>query len=207
MNYPSKIRTITKQNEYKLKEKKSVFIGMVFPVSNTKNAEEIIKTVKKKYHDASHHCFAFKLSDGAEKCSDAGEPNGTAGMKILNAIEHFGLTDILLIVIRFFGGIKLGTGPLGKAYYKTAYKSLEETEKIAKELYQKVKIISDFEHLSVVHNLLSAFDSQIESTEYKIKVEMNCIVIAKYSDEIGRKLKDQSSGNIKYNLIDQYLYL
>lgn len=180
---------------------------MVFPVSNPKNAEEIIKTVKKKYNDASHYCFAFKLSDGAEKSSDAGEPNGTAGIKILNAIEHFGLTDILLIVIRYFGGIKLGTGPLGKAYYKTAYKSLEETEIITKELYQKVKIISDFEHLSVVHNLLSAFDSQIESTEYKNKVEMNCIVITKDSDEIGRKLKDQSSGSVKYNLIDEYLYL
>ena len=207
MNYPDKIKTIKKKNEYKLKEKKSVFKGMVFPVSNPKEAEEIIKTVKKKYRDASHHCYAYKVSDGTEKSSDAGEPNGTAGVKIRKAIEHFGLTDILLIVVRYFGGIKLGTGPLGKAYYTTAYKSVKVTEIITKELYQKVKIIADFEHLRVVHNLLSAFDSQIEGTVYKNKVELNCIVKTQVSHKIGRKLKDQSSGSIKYNLFDEYLYL
>jgi len=207
MNYPDKIKTIKKQNGYKLKEKKSVFNGMVFPVSDLKDAEEIIKTVKKKYRDATHHCFAFKLSNGIEKSSDAGEPSGTAGFKLLKAIEHFGLTDILLIVIRYFGGIKLGTGPLGKAYYTTALKSVKETEIITKELYQKVQIIADFEYLSVVHNLLSAFDSQIEETDYKTKVELNCIVRAPDSVKIGQKLKDHSSGSIKYNLIDEYLYL
>ena len=207
MNYPDKIKTIKKQNEYKLKEKKSVFIGMVFPVSNLKDAEKIIKTVKKKYHDATHHCYAFKLSDGTAKCTDAGEPNGTAGFKILKAVEHFGLTDILLIVIRYFGGIKLGTGPLGKAYYTTALKSVKEKEIITKELYQKVQIIADFEYLSVVHSLLSAFDSRIEGREYKNKVELNCFVRAPDSYKIGQKLKDHGSGSIKYNLIDEYLYL
>ena len=179
MNYPDKIKTIKKQTEYTLKERKSVFKGVVFPVSKPKDAEEIIKSVKKKYYDASHHCYSFKLSDGTKKSSDAGEPSGTAGVKILNAIEHFCLTDILVMVIRYFGGIKLGTGPLGKAYYNTAHNAVEETEIITKTLHQKVKIISDFEYLSIVHNLLSAFDSKIVSTEYKNQVEVNCLIKTK----------------------------
>jgi len=207
MNYPEKIKTIKKHAEYTLKEKKSVFKGMCYPVLKPENAEEIIKSVKKKYYDASHHCFAFKLSDGTEKSSDAGEPGGTAGIKILSAIEHFYLTDILVIVIRYFGGIKLGTGPLGKAYYIAAHNTIEETEIITKSLYQKAQIIADFEHLSTVHYLLSAFDSWIVSTDYKNNAEINCFLKTQNSDKIMKKLKDNSCGRIVYYLFDEYLYL
>ena len=207
MNYPQKIKTIKKQNEYTLKEKKSVFIGMAFPVSIPEDAEEIIKNVKNKFYDASHHCFAFKFSDGIKKNSDAGEPNGTAGVRILYAIDHFELTNMLIMVVRYFGGVKLGTGPLGKAYYTTAQRAIEESEIITKELYQKVKIITKFEHLSIVHNVLSSFESQIESTEYKNKAELNCLVKPQNFNKISIKLKENSSGSIKYNLFDDYLYL
>ena len=207
MNYPDKIKTIKRQSEYTLKEKKSVFKGLVYPVSKPKDAEEIIKSVKKKYYNASHHCYAYKLSDGTEKGSDAGEPSGTAGVKILTAIEHFYLTNILAIVTRYFGGIKLGTGPLGKAYYTTTHNAIEEAEIIDKILHQKIQIIADFEHLSIVHNLLSAFNSKIVNTYYRNKVEINCFIKTQDSHKIVKKLRDSSSGCIKYNLIDEYLYL
>jgi uncharacterized YigZ family protein len=207
MDYPDRIKTIKNKAGYTLKEKKSIFKGMVFPVSDAEDAERIIKSVKKKWYDASHHCYAFKLSNGTEKSSDAGEPGGTAGVKIHNALDHFDLTNILALVLRYFGGIKLGTGLLGKAYYSTTCKALEQTERITKDLYQKVQIIADFEHLSVVHYLLSASNSHIENSTYKNKVEMNCYIKAQNSNKIGRKLKDNSSGRLKYNLIDEYLYL
>jgi putative IMPACT (imprinted ancient) family translation regulator len=112
-----------------------------------------------------------------------------------------------VIVIRYFGGIKLGTGPLGKAYYTTAHNAIEEAEIIDKILHQRTQIISDFEHLSIVHNLLSAFNSQISDTYYKNKVEINCFIKTQDSNEIIKKLKDKSSGCINYNLIDEYLYI
>jgi uncharacterized YigZ family protein len=207
MNYPQKIRTIKRQNEYTLKEKKSVFKGITSAVSKPVDSEEIIKTLKKKFYDATHHSYAYKLSNGSEKSSDAGEPNGTAGIRILNAIEHFELTNTLIMVVRYFGGVKLGTGPLGKAYYITAQRAIEESEIVTKELYQKVKIITKFDHLSIVHNVLSSFDSHIESTEYKNKAELNCLVKPQNFSKITIKLKENSSGGIKYNLFDDYLYL
>lgn len=207
MNYPDKIITIKNKTEYTLKEKKSAFMGMVFPVSNVRDAERIIKSAKKKYHDASHHCYAYRLSDGTVKSSDAAEPSGTAGLKILSAIDHFSLTNILALVVRYFGGIRLGTGPLGKAYYTTTCKAVEGTEIVTRELYQKVQIISGFEHLSIVHNLLSAFNSRIESTIYKSKVEFICYLKTKDLKRIGENLKENSKGRIEYNLIDDYLYL
>jgi putative IMPACT (imprinted ancient) family translation regulator len=122
-------QTIKEPNESRIKEKSSIFIGRAFPIKSTNEAEKILGKVKQEFYDASHHCFAYKLIDGNVKSSDAGEPPGTAGVRILNAIKHFKLNNILLIMVRYFGGTKLGIGPLGKAYYQCAFKILESARK------------------------------------------------------------------------------
>ena len=99
---PEQIKTIKDFRQASIKEKASEFIAIVYPVDNKETAVNKLNEIRKKYYDASHHCFAYKLKNGDEKYSDDGEPNGTAGLRILNAIEHFDLTNVLLIVVRYF---------------------------------------------------------------------------------------------------------
>ena len=116
MNYPEKILTLDNFAEVTYKEKSSVFRGQVYHCETDNEAANILAQTKKKYYDATHHCFAFKLITEKFKYSDDGEPNGTAGIRILNAIEHFDLINVMVVITRYYGGTKLGFGPLGKAY-------------------------------------------------------------------------------------------
>ena len=126
---PAKILTVKEFYESKFKQKGSIFVGQAYPAGQEKQAEEILELVRKKYHDATHHCYAYRVYAKEEKYSDDGEPSGTAGVRILNAIHHLDLYNVLVISIRYFGGVKLGVGPLGKAYYQSALQTLEQAKK------------------------------------------------------------------------------
>ena len=111
--------TIKENASYEIVEKKSKFIGNVFYVESKEEAEKIIKEQKKKYHDARHNCWAYRVLDDnnvVEKSSDDGEPSGTAGAPMLNILSKENIVNTLVIVTRYFGGILLGTGGLVKAY-------------------------------------------------------------------------------------------
>ncbi|MDZ7765436.1 MAG: YigZ family protein [Melioribacteraceae bacterium] len=97
-----------------------MFIGYAAPCKNDEEAEQILEGKKKQYYDATHNCYAYKILPESIKYLDDGEPSGTAGIRILNAIQHFDLTNLIVISTRYFGGTKLGVGPLGKAYYNSA---------------------------------------------------------------------------------------
>lgn len=132
-----KFFSIEKESKYELVVKKSKFIANAYYVENEKDAEEKIKAIKRKYYDARHNCYAYKImsTEKAEykKCSDDGEPSGTAGMPILNVIEKRKLSNILIIVTRYFGGILLGTGGLTRSYSDAACGAIENAEIISVE--------------------------------------------------------------------------
>jgi uncharacterized YigZ family protein len=176
MKLPHQIKTIDEFNESILSEKKSTFIAQVYSVGSEDEVKRYLSKAKKKYYDASHHCFAYKFSDGNNRYSDAGEPSGTAGVRILNAIDHFELTNQLIIVTRFFGGVKLGVGPLGKAYYSAAHQVLNESKIVIKHLLQKVNITSGFDQVDIVHRVLSKYNSIILSTEYQNDIKFSCLI-------------------------------
>ena len=117
-------------------EKKSKFIANIIYVETTDEAEEYIKQIKKKYHDAKHNCFAYAIETGsggiAVKYNDDGEPQGTAGAPILKLILEQGLSNILVVVTRYFGGVLLGTGGLVRAYTGATEKALESANIIEK---------------------------------------------------------------------------
>ena len=126
--------TIKGNASYEIVEKKSKFIGNVFYVETREEAENIIKEQKKKFHDARHNCWAFRVIDDGniiEKSSDDGEPSGTAGAPMLNILSKEDIVNTLVVVTRYFGGILLGTGGLVKAYSE-ATKSAIEKAKITK---------------------------------------------------------------------------
>ncbi len=151
---PLKIFTLKDSNSAEFKEKSSVFISFAFPLKNEEEFPVKMSEIKKEHYKARHLCFAYRLP-GLVKYSDAGEPSGTAGIRILNAIDHLDLQNTAVIVVRYFGGVKLGVGPLGKAYYTAALESLKSSEVAERNLYVQVKINSPLTEQHLVFSVLT----------------------------------------------------
>jgi len=196
MNYPEKILTVDNFAEVTYKEKSSVFIGQVYHCEMENEAANILEPIKKKYYNASHHCFAYKLISEQFKYSDDGEPNGTAGIRILNAIEHFNLINVMVVIFRYYGGTKLGVGPLGKAYYTSAYDVLEKAKKLEKVLFQKIIIEADFSYTSHIHRILVNHNATIENSEYQEKAIFECFIMPSELNKITFQLTNISKGEI-----------
>ena len=196
MNYPEKILTVSNFTEVTYKEKSSIFIGQVYHCETENEAADILGPIKKKYYDATHHCFAYKLITEQFKYSDDGEPKGTAGIRILNAIEHFDLINVMVVIIRYYGGTKLGVGPLGKAYYTSAYNVLKNAKKLEKVFFQKVIIEADFSYISHIHRILSNHNASIENSEYKETAIFECYIMPSELTRITFQLTAISKGEI-----------
>ncbi|MBQ1770619.1 MAG: YigZ family protein [Clostridia bacterium] len=122
-------RTIRKEGSFELTVQKSRFIGQCFRAESEQVAASCIETVRKRFYDAKHHCYAYCAGDNGmiTRCSDDGEPSGTAGVPILNVLRQKNLTNTVCIVTRYFGGILLGTGGLARAYSETAAGAVEDS--------------------------------------------------------------------------------
>jgi len=146
----------------------SRFIADVFPVLTEEDAKTQLEAIRKKYFDATHHCFAYVI--GAEKkivrYSDDGEPSGTAGVKIHSAIQSKNLSDILLVVTRYFGGTKLGVGGLGRAYSDSAENGIARAAVIAKALIQEMQVAFPFTETNPVMNIINSHKLIIAATTY-----------------------------------------
>src|SRR5690554_3407698 len=175
-------------SEFILKEKSSEFIAHSYPVETEEEFLNLLNETRKKFYDATHHCYGIKLINGYLKFSDDGEPGGTAGARILNAIDHYELNNIAVIVIRYFGGTKLGVGPLGKAYYNSAAMCLGSAKKIIKKLYHKFFIHSDFEMISHVYRYLENHHAKILKTDYSSEVKLECLILPGHVHKIEEQL-------------------
>lgn len=200
------IKTLKVTSETSYKEKSSEFIGLAFPVKNEAEVQNYLDLAKKKYYDASHHCYAFKLQNNAYRYSDAGEPAGTAGVRILNAIEHFNITDILVVVVRYFGGTKLGVGPLGKAYYYCTEQLLKNCSFQEERPFNRMSILSEFNFISTVHHIISANSGIIENTEYGEKATFECLIPVNLSNKVLSELSNYSNGQILTQLDNKKIY-
>ncbi|MBL1214854.1 MAG: YigZ family protein [Ignavibacteriae bacterium] len=207
MKHISDILTIKKHVEFKFKEKGSQFIGLAYPAETKEEAEDHLSDIKNKYYDATHHCYCYHFLDNQFKYSDDGEPNGTAGIRILNAIQHFGLTNLLVVVVRYYGGVKLGVGPLGKAYYQGAFGVLEEAAKIKKNNYSRMKITYKFDQTSQVHHLLTKFNAVITKNLYEEKPAIEFLIQPKCAADLGNELIEQTSAQAELISIEENIFI
>lgn len=181
MNLPERIKVIKGQVESKQKEKGSLFLAISQPVLTENDALAFLTKIKKQYYDATHQCYSYKFQNGTFKYSDDGEPNGTAGIRIYNAQNHFEVTNLITIVIRYFGGTKLGVGPLGKAYYDSAVECISNASIEEKELYNKIELVYDFALSKTIHHFVSKFKLIISQNDFDSKPKMTCLIqTAKY---------------------------
>ncbi len=207
MNKITEIKTILKEGESVFKEKGSSFYAYTYPVLSLKEGIEIIKGIKKKYYDATHHCYALKLNDETIKYDDDGEPNATAGIRILRAIEHFGLTNILVVVVRFFGGTKLGVGPLGKAYYEAAFDAINSSEIISKNAYKKVFVSLRYSDVNIIKTILLKYNVKMGKSKFESNAEINFFCKIDVLDNLLYKIKDLTKGNCDIVIEPNELFL
>lgn len=162
--------------EHQLVIKKSQFICTLIPCDDENSIDHIINQYKEKYHDATHHCIAYIVGH-KEKAYDDGEPSGTAGLPMLNVLQKQGLTNIIAIVTRYFGGIKLGAGGLTRAYSQSVSEALKEAQIVEKHLVSLFDITIDycftkkFEHLLKVHNIDCINKQYLDQVTYRCYIE------------------------------------
>jgi uncharacterized YigZ family protein len=206
-NLPEKIITICSEFEFKLKAKGSTFISVSKPIETNKEADVFLTSLQKKYYDATHHCYSYQLVDGSFKYSDDGEPSGTAGKRIFNAQMHFELKNLITIVIRYYGGVKLGVGPLGKAYYDSAFQNLEMAVTEEKILHSLIEIEYEFEFSNLIHHLISKYEIIIQKHLYEPKPTLNCFVRYPIIKLFSSDVSASSNNKISIKETGQFSYL
>lgn len=160
-------RTLAEPAEFRHKIERSEFLGLAFPMTSDEEFFAELERVQKKYFDATHHCWAFRLfAEQRSRSADAGEPSGTAGKPILAAIEGAAIHDVGVIVVRWYGGIKLGTGGLSRAYRDTAAETLRNAKLLDRYVYERITVIVPFERLSSVYRLVHPPDVVLVEERY-----------------------------------------
>jgi uncharacterized YigZ family protein len=148
-------RTIGAPAEFRQKIERSDFLGIALPIANDSEFFEELTRITKRHFGATHHCWAFRLfQDGRSRSSDAGEPSGTAGRPILSAIVGADLFDVSLVVVRWFGGVKLGTGGLSRAYREIAGQTLRKAQVIDRFIYDRFRVVVPFDRVSDAYRLV-----------------------------------------------------
>ncbi len=170
--------TLAKTGAAAYSEKKSKFLGYARPVDSEAAAAAFIDEIKRRHWDARHTVYAYVVGPNGEtqRSTDDGEPAGTAGRPILEIIKGEGLTDTVIVVSRYFGGVLLGTGGLVRAYGKAAQLALADTAKIRKVQGKKVAICADYDLIGKIEHFLLQKGYRIEDVEYKSNAVLYCLI-------------------------------
>ena len=189
-------RTLKKDGSSFLEEKRSKFLGDAFHVENVSEAEDRLLSVAKKYHDARHHCYAWIVGKDSEfvKYADDGEPQGTAGQPILELLKTAGLTDSIVIVTRYFGGILLGTGGLSRAYREAARKAIEDAGVLRKYEAEEIRADIDYALYGKIENLFRTEELPKPEARFAGLVGITLRIPSERTEEILRKITDLSQG-------------
>lgn len=167
--------TIKNNATAEIVEKKSKFIANAYYVESKDEAEEKLKEIRRKYNDARHNCYAYRVLNEEtifEKCSDDGEPSGTAGAPMINILQRNNLCNVLVVVTRYFGGILLGTGGLVRAYSEAMNKSLELTEKVEMEEGYTLQLSLEYKDLELFKYYCKNENINIIKTEYGEEIQL-----------------------------------
>lgn len=185
-------QTINKKIEaILLKEKGSKFIGFAYPVNSESDIRDSLNHLKSIHPKATHHCYAYRLGTNGEnyRANDDGEPSGSAGLPIYNQLLAHQITNVLLVVIRYYGGTKLGVGGLVKAYKESAKYTLEQSEIITRELESKIEMRFKFSQQNQIFTLLNKYDAKILDFD----AQETCIIQASIKTSKKESITDELS--------------
>ena len=184
-----------------LKEKGSKFIGFAFPVDDETELKKSLEKIREEHPKATHHCYAYRLGIKGEnyRANDDGEPSGSAGLPIYNQLLAHDITNVLVIVVRYYGGTKLGVSGLVKTYKESAKITLEEAEIITKELESEIEISFNFSQQNQIFTLLNKFDGRI----LDFLSDEKCVITAKIKTSLYENISEQLSEmqNISFKIL------
>ena len=192
-------KTVYRGGEGEIVEKKSRFIATVRPVHSEEEVLAFIEEVKKKYWDARHNCFAYVIGERREcvRCSDDGEPSGTAGKPMLDVLTGEGLHDTAVVVTRYFGGTLLGTGGLVRAYQGAVKEGLQASTVITKRLGYRYEIGTDYTGLGKIQYILGENGIQILDTQYTDQVVLEVLLSDEQLAPVQAEITEGTSGQAK----------
>jgi uncharacterized YigZ family protein len=155
------------ESRAEIREKGSVFLAVIGPAADEAAAKALLASLEREFPDATHHCWAWRLgSPPRERSADAGEPAGTAGMPILQVLRGAGLSDVLAVVVRWFGGTRLGKGGLARAYAAAAREAVQGLKVVQKVPTARVAVEVPYEKVGAVKRLLRPPEIELEAEEY-----------------------------------------
>lgn len=191
--------TIRRTVRAEIRVRGSLFVATAAPVDSPAGVQEQLEEVRREYHDATHHCYAYRIGPRGDqyKAHDGGEPAGSAGKPILGALEREGLTDIVLVVTRYFGGTKLGIGGLARAYASAAQEAIRSAEKVTVYACERWKVSFPHAQISTVMYLLNRFEVRILETRYDQEVTITVEVRQGRSPGLREQLVNRTSGSIR----------
>ncbi len=184
-------------------EKKSRFIGRVWPVETEEEALAKIAEMKKQHYDATHNCWAYVLKSGAMRFSDDGEPGGTAGNPMMQVLQKENLFNVVCVVTRYFGGTLLGAGGLVRAYTKGAKIAVDAAGKSMKRVWSVLYIPCPYTFYERVKLEAEAFGGVIRDTQFGAEVEMEILVAQPQAQAFLDKILDMTSGTVEGMEISQ----
>jgi len=182
-----------REGRHHFTDKGSKFIAVAAPAEHVDEAEALLEAEQRHYHDATHHCYAWVVED-EEKSADAGEPSGTAGRPILDAIKGSGLQNVAVVVTRYFGGTKLGTGGLVRAYGQAAREALAAAGAVEKFRTAVVNVSFDHADTSPVHHTASRFDARQVGAAYGERVAMRFELRASRAEDFRAAIREATHG-------------
>ena len=189
-------------------EKKSRFIATVRPVETEEEAVSFIAEMKKKYWDARHNCSAFVIGERQEmtRCSDDGEPAGTAGRPMLDVLLKEGITNVAVVVTRYFGGVLLGTGGLVRAYQGATAAGLAASTIIEKRKGMELAVHTDYSGIGKLQYLFAQKNITLIDTEYAADVIMHLMIPAERKTEIEKAITEQTAGRARLEWGEEVAY-
>ena len=187
--------TIHKYADFEYEDRKSIFIGETMPVSTEEEALSFIESVKKKYPDARHHVYAYILRENSiMRFSDDREPQGTAGMPVLDAIRKNNCTDTVIVVTRYFGGTLLGTGGLVRAYTSAAIGALEAATIIRYDIYSEISFTVSYSDYGKIGTLISETGFRTDDTTFETDVNIRGTLLRENLEKFEKQLTEITSG-------------
>ena len=196
------MKTILENFFFQIEIEKSKFLGYAIAINSEEDAKEEINKIRKEHPKATHHCYAYVLKD-KQKSNDDGEPAGTAGIPILEIIKQFGLENVLIVVVRYFGGIKLGAGGLVRAYARSAKEVLLISKIHEIKTLPTYDLIFDYNYISSMENFIAKNQLKILDKEYELKVSYKLLletpgVLEKITDFMQGKIEINYDKDIEY---------
>lgn len=187
----------TRFGEGEFTEKKSRFIGRVWPAETEEEALQRIQQMKKQHYDATHNCWAYIIKDGAVRFSDDGEPGGTAGMPMLQVLQREGLFNVVCVVTRYFGGILLGAGGLVRAYTKGAKIGVDAAGKSMKRVWKVLYVPCPYSFFERVKLEVGTFGGILRNTEFGAEVDLEILLPEAQAQPFLERLTDMTSGTVE----------